>query len=206
MSKSISFEMLREDWRTVFHYTKNNRFIALIFILNGLYMVCLTSIDSLEAAFSMNTLQLDESTYGLLVSVAGIGFVIGSIVNIKWAIPPLIAIKWGMVCTAIGYSIYSFSTSWGMAAVGFFVVSGALTFVNVGYVTFIQKKLTTELLGRFMSIFSLIEAFGMIVMIGTFAVMTEIVTLRSLVKSGVVFLIFIVVTFFISEKRSKGLR
>lgn len=199
--KPISLQLLKEDWREVLAYSKIHQFVVILFILYGLYMVVITSIDSLEAAFALKTLRLDESSYGLLVSIAGVGFVIGSAINIKWTIPPLKAVVGGMLLTGIGYFIYCISTTFSVAAIGFFVLSAALTFVNVGYTTFIQKNISNDILGRFMSIYSMIEAFAMLLLIIAFGLMAEILNVRIMVQSGTFLLIIIMLSIMFARKR-----
>lgn len=200
-SKPFSIQLIKEDWHSVITYSKKNQFIASLFIVYGLFMVVLTSIDSLEAAFAMKDLGLNESSYGLLVSIAGLGFVIGSIINIKWSFHPLKAIICGMILTGIGYFIYSISTTFSIAAIGFLILSGALTFVNVGYTTFTQKNIASNLLGRFISIFSMIEAFGMLVLITAFGVAAEMVNVRIIVQIGTLLLFGITLSLLVSKNR-----
>lgn len=90
-----------------------------------------------------------------------------------------------------------------MAAIGFFLISGSLPFVNVGFMTFIQRNLKEELLGRFLSIFSLAEALGVISLTVIFGYLTNSVSIRSLILTGVV-LLFFVFTLFLFVDWLKG--
>lgn len=202
-NKCISFNTFVEDWQITITFALKHRYVAVIFLINSLFIVIITSIDSLEAAFSMQILQLSEASYGVLVTVAGIGFIMGSLVNIKWILLPSKAMKYGMLFSACGYVLFSFSTSWSMAAIGFFLISGSLPFVNVGFMTFIQRNLKEELLGRFLSIFSLAEALGVISLTVIFGYLTNSVSIRSLILTGVV-LLFFVFTLFLFVDWLKG--
>ena len=202
-TEAITLKVLYKDWATIIRFAKNNLLIASILSINALYVVCISSIDSLEAAFSITILHLNESSYGLLVSVAGFGFIIGSVVNIKWIIAPLTAFQWGLLLSAIGYFIYSCAISWGIAALGLFIASGALPFVNIGYTTYVQQQVSIGLLGRCMSIFGMIEAMGVIVLTSMYGFLSYALPLRSLIICGVVILFLVFCGFVLLEKHFK---
>lgn len=184
-TESLSLSTVVADWRIIMGYAWKHQFVTLIFVCNSLYIMTITSLDSLEAAFAIQTLALNEATYGLLVTVAGIGFVIGSIVTIQWLISPLKAMQYGMLFSACGYLIYGLSTSWWVAAIGFLFVSGSLPFVNVGFMTYMQQHVTAGVLGRFLSIMSLTEAMGVMSLTVIFGLLTYIVSIRYLIVIGV---------------------
>lgn len=188
VENKMSYQTVKSDWKEVFNYSKNNQFIAFIFLMYGFFIVTITAIDSLEVAFTTFELGMDEASYGNLVSIAGAGFIVGSFITIKWTIEPIKSIKLGIFLTALGYFMYSVSTTWLVAAGAFFLISVALTLVNVGYTTYIQRALKTEILGRFKSIFSLVEACTMLLLIAIFGLLSEVVTLRSILFSSVTLL------------------
>ncbi|WP_107839754.1 MFS transporter [Metasolibacillus meyeri] len=181
----VTFVTIQSDWHAVYLYARKHLAICFIFILNALLIVCLTAIDSLEAAFATGTLQLSESAYGLLVSVAGVGFIAGSICNIKWLVKPLAAMFYGVLFASVGYLLYGLAQHWWMAALGFFILSFATSFVNVGFTTYIQKALPVMILGRFTAIFGLIEAIGTLIALVLFSVGTQILSLRVLILLGI---------------------
>ncbi|WP_052344222.1 MFS transporter [Bacillus ndiopicus] len=181
----ITFNTVKADWNVVYLYAQKHLYISLIFVMNGFFIVCLTAIDSLEAAFATRALHLSESTYGLLVSLAGIGFIAGSICNIKWLLKPISAMFYGVLFCSTGYLIYGLANNWWVVGAGFFILSFANSFVNVGFTTYIQKALPTAILGRFTAIFSLIEAIVTIAVLLLFSIGTQLVSLRALVLIGI---------------------
>ncbi|WP_342558921.1 MFS transporter [Metasolibacillus sp. FSL K6-0083] len=184
IGERITFKLIKSDWMDVRSYARKHLYVCSIFIMNGFFIVCLTAIDSLEAAFATATLQLTEGSYGLLVSVAGAGFIIGSICNIKWLVKPITAMFYGVLFCSIGYLLYGLANNWWLAAVGFFILSFAISFVNVGFTTYIQKALPLAILGRFIAIFSLIEAMTTIAVLLLFTIGTQIFALHALVLLG----------------------
>lgn len=55
----------------------------IIYFLFSLVMTVMPSaLDSLEAAFAKEVLQLTDADYGFLVSVSGAGIIAGALVNV----------------------------------------------------------------------------------------------------------------------------
>lgn len=199
----ISLQAVKSDWKEIISYSKKNHFVAFIFLMYGFFIVTITAMDSLEVAFTTFELKMDEASYGNLVSVAGAGFIVGSFITIKWTIEPIKSIKLGIFLTAVGYLMYSVSSTWFVAACAFFLISCALSLVNVGYTTYIQIELKTEILGRFMSLFSLVEACMMLVLIALFGLLSEVIALRTLLLFAIILLFSI---FLLVQIRSRNTR
>lgn len=165
-AESISWTLLRKDLAMVFTFSKSNPNVARVYLIFSGMMVAATALDSMEAAFSTEVLQLEEDEYGFLVSIAGAGIIAGSITTAifikKLAVSFLMQI--GAAGTAGGYLIYAFSSSFCGAAAGFFVLAFALAFANTGFQTFYQEQIPAEVLGRVSSIYGLVEAMGIIVL------------------------------------------
>lgn len=53
----------------------------IIYLLFSAMVVMMTATDSLEAAFATRILSLSEGEYGILVSIAGAGVLVGSLFN-----------------------------------------------------------------------------------------------------------------------------
>lgn len=184
--KSISWKLLREDVAMVFTFSQSNSNVARVYLVfNGL-MVAATALDSMEAAFSTEVLRLKENEYGFLVSMAGAGIIAGSIITSifikRLEVPFLMQI--GAAGTAGGYLIYAFSSSFYGAAAGFFVLAFALAFANMGFQTFYQENIPSEVLGRVSSIYGLIEAMGIIVLTIGFGAFSYFFSIRLAVIIG----------------------
>jgi len=139
----------------------------------------MTAIDSLEAAFAKGVLSISDTSYGFLLSVFGAGIIIGSIINSVFskqlAVNFLIGL--GTFFTSIGYIVYYSSSGFFSAAPGVFLMGFAVTFANTGYLTFYQNHVPVRMMGRFGSIFSVIEAcfiVALTVLIGIAAELTSI--------------------------------
>lgn len=179
VQETFSLKSIAKDWKVVLAYGKTHRHISILYVLFGAVTVFMSGLDSLETAFATGILQLSESTYGFLVSVAGMGIVAGSIINAFLAnrLKIHVLIGFGALFTPIGYIIFSFSYEFTTAAIGFFLLTFALSFANTGFLTFCQNNIPVEMLGRFYSIFGILEAIMIIlftIMIGWSAQFLEI--------------------------------
>ena len=99
----------------------------------------LSALDSLEAAFSKEVLQLTDADYGFLVSVSGAGVIAGRLSMCSLIkMPASLLMGMGSLFTAVGYMIYAFSDVFGRL-LSDFSFSLFLAFANTGFQTFYQK-------------------------------------------------------------------
>lgn len=184
----LSLSVLKEDFVTVRAFYRTNRSVmAMCMLFGGLMVVMASSVDSLEAAFATIELGLLGSEYGMLVSIAGAGIVAGAVLNtlIVNKLTPFSLIGMGVMGNCLGYCIYAFSYTYFSASVGFFVLAFFLAFANTGFMTFYQKNVPIEIMGRVGSLNGLIESVLTIIITFLFGIWAEAVTLRPVVVSGV---------------------
>ncbi|MBB3113248.1 xanthosine utilization system XapX-like protein [Paenibacillus phyllosphaerae] len=157
----LSWSVVKTDLRLVIAFGRKQVYVMTIWFLYSLILVVIASaMDSLEVAFSKQVLGLTDSEYGLLVSTAGAGIMIGAFINtlvVKRAAPTFM-VGIGTLGVCLGYLIYAFSHSFMAAAVGFVVLAFWLAFVNSGFATFYQANVPVEVMGRVGSLLGLIEA------------------------------------------------
>ena len=162
---NLSFGLLKKDWNVVRLFTRNYPSVMGVYFLFSLMMVMAAALDSLEASFSKEILRLTDAEYGFLVSIAGLGIAVGSVVNTLFAkkTTTSLLIGLGSLFVSIGYIVYAFSSSFNIAALGFVVLSFSLAFANTGFHTFYQENIPVSVMGRVGSVFGLIEAFFIII-------------------------------------------
>jgi len=203
-NRNFSFSAIRSDWSLVLKFTKGSMYVVSIYLLFSTVMVLTGSVDSLEASFAKVVLSLSNDEYGFLVSIAGAGFIAGSMINTIFSkvlkVPFLLS--FGTLFLSIGYIVYALSHSFFMAAVGFFTLSFALSFANTGFYTFYQNHIPVEIMGRVSSILGLIEAIlaiGATVLFGVFA---ELISIKTVVIFGtfLMLLISLLLSFIISSE------
>ncbi|MCM3741266.1 MFS transporter [Oceanobacillus luteolus] len=180
ISQKVGIAVIKNDWREILRFSKSNTHITLVYVLFSGVTVCMTALDSLEAAFATKVLFLSESTYGFLVSVAGIGIIFGSLSNALLAntLKVRALIGFGAIFTPLGYLIFAFSQGFITASIGFFILTFALSYANTGFLTFYQNNVHAEIMGRFSSFFGVLEALLIILFTGIVGVFSELYGIR----------------------------
>ncbi|MFD0588982.1 MFS transporter [Paenibacillus sp. GCM10027627] len=194
----ITAETVKRDWRDVFAFYRMHPYIwAVCFLFGSVMMVMASAVDSLEAAFAKVVLGLTEGEYGVLVSVAGVGIIAGAGVNAllakKVSVSRMMAL--GVLGVCGGYAVYAFSSSFGAAAGGFFVLAFFQAFANAGFATYYQNHIPVELMGRIGSVNGFVEAVLILLTTLAFGVAAEWGTIQGAVMAGVLLMGVIGVVF-----------
>ncbi|MGL4819917.1 MAG: MFS transporter, partial [Bacilli bacterium] len=134
----IHFALIRNDVFDVLKYSRQKGVVMIVIALFYALMILTTAVDSLEAVFAKSVLGLSNNSYGLLVSIAGIGIALGAMLNTLFSkrLHPNFIMVIGAIFLGVGYAIYAFSNTFLVAAYGFFILSFALAFANTGFDTF----------------------------------------------------------------------
>ena len=206
--QKINISLILNDWKSIFQFSKTNVYVTLIYVLFSIVTVFMTALDSLEAAFATEVLSLSDSTYGFLVSIAGVGIIAGSLVNTLFAnkLKLNILIGLGAFFTPIGYIIFAFSTDFIWASIGFFTLTFFLSFANIGFLTFYQNNVPVEIMGRFSSILGILEAALIILLTMTFGLSAEQFDIRPIyILGSVAFLVLgLIIIIFVSTKSKRN--
>jgi MFS family permease len=197
--EKLTLKVLKNDWKLVVDFSRKHVYIMVIYLLFSAVMVLATSVDSLEAAFATEVLSLSEGDYGFLVSIAGAGIVAGSLVNI--IIVKKVATSWliglGSLMVSSGYMIYAFSVEFLIAAIGFFILSFSMAFINTGFYTFYQNNVPVEVMGRVGSVYGFIEAFFIIIGTIIFGIIAELISIQFVVIIGTLIMFAVTIILFI---------
>ncbi|MEW9500987.1 MFS transporter [Jeotgalibacillus marinus] len=186
---TFSSELLKKDWKAVISFSRRNLPVIVIYLLfSGVMMVMATAVDSLEVSFSKEVLQLSDSKYGFLVSIAGAGIVVGSIINtfLTKTFSIFTLMSGGTVLVSFGYMIFAFSTTFPVAALGVFTLAFFISFANTGFLTFYQNHVPVEMMGRISSIYGLIEAILIIMATLILGFLTQLLSLQIVVITGTI--------------------
>ncbi|MED1863842.1 MFS transporter [Fictibacillus nanhaiensis] len=202
--EKITLKVLKEDWKLVVDFSRNHGYVMVIYLLFSAVMVLATVVDSLEAAFATEVLAISEGDYGLLVSIAGVGIVVGALVNM--IVVEKVATSWliglGSLMVSSGYLIYAFSGTFLIAAVGFFFLSFSMAFINTGFNTFYQNNVPVEVMGRVGSVYGFIQAFFIIIGTIIFGIIAESVSIRFVIIIGTLIMFAVTVILFIFNTQS----
>ena len=186
VSEPFAIGLLLVDWQIVKEFSRQNLNVMAVYFVFSSFLVMTAALDSLEAAFSITVLGLSEQQYGLLVSLAGLGIIAGSIVVWVGAdqFSAAFLMASGAVLTAVGYLIYAVSTGFEGAASGFLVLAFFLAFANTGFQTYIQNNIPVAVMGRVISVYGLLEAVFLIVLTVLAGVAAELFSIRLVIICG----------------------
>ena len=206
ITEKVNISLILNDWKSILKFSKTNIHVTLVYVLFSIITVFMTALDSLEAAFATEVLLLSESTYGFLVSIAGIGIIAGSLVNAVFAdkLKLNILIGLGAFFTPIGYIIFAFSYNFIWASIGFFTLTFFLSFANTGFLTFYQNNVPVGIMGRFSSVLGLLEAGLIIIFTVTLGLSAELFEIRPIYLIGsFAFLVLGLIIYFVVSDKSK---
>jgi len=123
------------------------------------------ALDSQEVTFIKVNLALSDQMYGLIVSIAGIGALIGAAASAAFAkrFSLQLYVGVGMILTAVGYLLFYSAVDFWTAIAAFIFLGFFMAFSNAGYDTFYQKNVPTTIMGRFGSLASMFQSLLQIV-------------------------------------------
>lgn len=178
--RNINLEMLKNDWREVFLFSRNNNFIVKVYFLAQFFMIVALGMDAQEVVFTQKVLSLSETEYGLLISLTGVGSVLGattvSLVSKRLSIKALICLGYSMV--SVGYLVYAFSFSFWTVAIGFMILGFFNSFSSTGFMTFYQNNVPIKMMGRISSIYGIFQSFLQIIFILLIGFTGDIIPVR----------------------------
>ncbi|SDP46478.1 Major Facilitator Superfamily protein [Litchfieldia salsa] len=184
----LSLKVIKEDLSVVFEYSRENRYVMMIyFLFSGVMVIMASAVDSLEAAFAKEVLSLSDSEYGFLVTIAGAGIAIGALINSFFVkkIHTSVLIGVGTVLVSTGYIIFAFSSSFLVAATGFFTLAFFIAYANTGFLTFYQNNVPVDVMGRIGSVYHLIQAALVILVTSIMGIAAQIASIQLVVIIGV---------------------
>ena len=206
-TEKLSWNLIKNDFKMVYSFSQTNTFILKVYLLFVGVTIFMTALDSLEAAFAKGVLLMSDTNYGFLLSVFGTGIILGSVINTVFSkqLAVNLLIGGGSVFTAVGYMALYSSQGFISAAIGTFIIGFAITFSNTGYLTFYQNNVPAKMMGRFSSLFSIIEAFFIIILTVIIGLAAELISIRpvGLIGSFTFLLLGIMAFKTVTAKRKK---
>ena len=161
----ITLKVIQQDFRQVWAFIKKKPNLLLFFIIYTLSLMIAFSLDSQEMSFLKDFLQVSDTTYGIVVSVAGFGAFLGglcatALVN-KLSLHTYIGA--GLSLTMASYLLFYASQVLWLAVVSFVALGLFIAFSNTGYATMYQTTIPPELMGRFGSSLNLVQSIAQII-------------------------------------------
>jgi len=176
----LTFSQVARDFTVVQKFIANNTYVSIIYLGFMMVMIFSFAMDAQEVIFTQQVIGLSEIEYSLLISITGIGSVVGAALLSFFAnvfsLRYMIVI--GLVMMTIGYVIYAVSWSFASIVVGFVILGFFNVFLNAGIATFYQNNVPVEIMGRVTSIYQLIQSAIQVVLILAIGFTADIVSLR----------------------------
>ncbi|HLO12136.1 MAG TPA: MFS transporter [Pseudoneobacillus sp.] len=170
----VKWETFRKDWKDVIKFAKSAKyFIAVYILFQGATLIGF-ALDPQEVTFIKRNLDLTDRDYGLIMSITGIGALVGASVAAIFAkkLSLRFFIGAGMVLTSIGYFSFYASYNFVTANLSFLFLGFFMSFANSGYATFFQNNVPVEIMGRFGSVAEMVQGviqIGLTLLLGYFA-------------------------------------
>jgi MFS family permease len=155
----ITMKTLLQDWIAVIDFGKAAKYFMLVYLLFQCAMLLGFALDSQEATFIKQVLLLGDEDYGLLISVAGAGYLAGSAaasLSVKW-LSLRMFIGAGVLLSSAGYMIFYAASGLVTAVIGFIIFGFFSSYANAGFTTFFQNQVPIDLMGRFTSVTRMLE-------------------------------------------------
>ena len=194
----ITFNDIRLDWYLVWSFSKIAFPFVIVYMIFQGAMLLTAALDSMEVAFSKEVLHLSDAAYGSLVSIAGIGFLVGAIFTngvVRNTSAKQMMVS-GTTLVAFGYVFYSFSTTYMMASIGFFILAFFLPLANTGFMTFIQENIPIDMMGRISSLYGMVANTFELMVVLLMGLAAQWFSVQEVVISGSV--VMLIVAIFLS--------
>lgn len=156
----ITFNVIRADFKQVWLYVKLRPALFQFLLVYTITLMIAYSLDSQEMTFIKDVLLATDSLYGVIVSIAGVGAIIGGLCAAALANVYSLQsyIGAGFTLTLLSYfSFYASHTIW-FAIVSFIFLGFFMAFSDAGYATFYQKTIPPEMMGRFGGSLNLLQS------------------------------------------------
>ncbi|WP_144461317.1 MFS transporter [Siminovitchia fortis] len=196
----LTFSQVISDFTVVQKFISSNKYVSFIYLGFIMIMIFSFAMDAQEVVFTQQVIGLSEFDYSLLISITGIGSVMGaallSLFSNKLSLRYMIVI--GLNMMTVGYLIYAFSWSFTSIVVGFVLLGFFNTFLNAGIMTFYQNNVPVDVMGRVTSIFQLIQSAVQVVFILAIGITADLVSLRLTIVVLALFMLISAIIFSIS--------
>lgn len=165
-----------EDFRIVWTTAIREKEFVRFFITFRIALSIGMALDALEWIYSDEVLGLSETQYSYLVSAAGAGYVIGSILasRISESIENRTLVKVGLLFSTLGYMGFAHSPGYWVALSSFLLLGIGQAAGNAGMLTLFQRMIPHDRIGRFSSLWASIQSLLIILLTLAFGVWGDI--------------------------------
>lgn len=163
---SLQWKTFIHDWLLVKAFVIKMKYFFIVYLLFQVILLIGFALDSQEVTFIKQHLQLIDRDYGFIVSIAGIGALIGGFISaiIAKKVKLNLYLGAGMLLASVGYVLFYSSFNFLTATIAFVFLGFFMAFANAGYATFFQNNVPVEIMGRFGSLTDLLQGMVQIVL------------------------------------------
>ncbi|MBM7837018.1 MFS family permease [Alkalihalobacillus xiaoxiensis] len=176
----LTLAQVKSDFSIVLRFMQKHRYVTFIYTGFIVVMIFTFAMDVQEVVFTQQIVGLTELEYTLLVSITGIGSVVGALLLSLFANKLSIRamVVTGLISMSVGYVIYAFSWSFASIVVGFVIIGFFNVYLNAGITTFYQNNVQVEMMGRVTSIYDLVQSVLQIIAILAVGLLADLLSLR----------------------------
>ncbi|QCR32335.1 MFS transporter [Lysinibacillus sp. SGAir0095] len=171
----IKFRIILGDFKIIWSYIRQQRVLLYFLVIYNFTLMIAFALDSQEMTFIKDVLGATDSSYGVIVSVAGIGAIIGGVLATalvdKLSLRTYIGL--GFFLSLLGYTIFYASNTLWLATFSFVTLGIFMAFSNTGYATIYQKTIPTPIMGRFGSAINLLQSIVQVLLTFLLGVLAE---------------------------------
>lgn len=163
--RRLTFSVIREDFSQVWDYIRKRPKLLTFFAVYITALMFAFALDSQEMTFLKDVLHTTDTTYGIVVSVAGIGAILGGLcaTTLVKKLSVQTYIGAGFSLTMLSYLLFYASNVLWLAIISFIALGFCMAFSNTGYATMYQKTIPPGLMGRFGSSLDLLQSIAQII-------------------------------------------
>ncbi|MGG0667091.1 MFS transporter [Lederbergia citrisecunda] len=200
-SSRLTFNVIRDDFSQVWAYIRGKPKLLIFFAVYLTALMFAFALDSQEMTFLKDVFHTTDTTYGIVVSVAGLGAIFGGLCATamvkKLSLQSYIGA--GFSLTMLSYLLFYSSTVLWLAIISFIALGFFMAFSNTGYATMYQTTIPPVLMGRFGSSLDLLQSVAQIILTFVLGVFAEWFSLQlvAVIFSAVALLLAIYLYFYI---------
>lgn len=151
---NIFWHTARQDWQKAWHVLSQAPLFRLVLVASIGILALGVAADSQEVVFATRALHLGHFGFAMMVTAAGSGYVVGAL--LLNAAMHRISVKWllvlGMLGSTMGYLTYALSPGFTQAVLGLILLGTFGGAQSVGFTSFQQQAVSTDVMGRVMNL------------------------------------------------------
>lgn len=159
-SEKVTWQTLKADYALTWTYARQQGHFTRFVLIYSIALMMAYALDSQEMTFLFTHLSISESLYGVTVTIAGIGAVVGGICATLFAkkVSAERYVKIGFFLTMVSYFGFYMADRYWFAVICFVTLGFFMAFSNAGFDTLYQRAIVPTLVGRVTSMLLMMQS------------------------------------------------